>query len=1172
MKRNITVTNWCRSTLSIALIVMGCSGTISAQSTNQNYIISKTLRVSGVTSDAALRTADTDKNKVQTTIQYFDGLGRPMQTLQKEASPVGNDIVQHIAYDVYGRTTLQYLPYVPTTGTKGVYRTSTTTAITNFYATPPAGVVQIPAGQTAYGNTSLEASPLGRTLEQGFPGLNWKVGSGHTVRTAYEVNTTADAVKQWEVSLTGGASYSKTYDGSALTKTTVKDENGNATITFKDKNDRIVCRKVQSGASAYLVTDYIYNDQEQLCYVIPPLPTASGSNPAVAVPTTFAETDDTFLSFFYAYHYDGLNRLIEKKIPGQGWQYMVYNNRDQMIMSQDANQKLSNIWMVTKYDGLGRTVITGKYYSTTATRASLQTTADTYTTNLFESFTNATTFYGYSNVSWPDISTGTNNKVLTVNYYDTYDVIGNTSVNPSSTVFTAPNASVDTLETAPTGMTVATLVNVLGTTNYLFTVTHYDKDGKLVKTISQHYQGGTTAYNKYDTQENTYSFQGLPVQNTRKHYLPASTSPQLTINSWSSYDHLNRPLLTKQQFITPTNTGATTTLSKIDYNEIGQAITKHLHSTNAAANPANSTFLQHVDFRYNSRGWLTKINDPTQTTDQTFTSAIDVFSEQLDYEQTTNGYTITPQYNGNISSVKWQSQNPSALVALSVPQEQKGYIYSYDNLNRLTNAISKAATSGDNLFNETVSYDELGNILTLSRNRTTAASVFNNLTYSYTTGGVRSNILRSVTDNGTVTESQASTYTYNTMGSITGDTKKAVTGMAYNELNLPATVPLTGKTLYYIYDASGRKLEKTVKNGNTLLDDRSYVSGIEYVGNIIEFVATPVGRALAPTGGLTTYGYEYQLTDHLGNVRVTFGDLNNNGILTNDEILQISDYYPFGRESNGFISGTVQRYKYNGKELQDDLNQYDYGARFYDPVIGRWNVIDPLAEKSRRFSPYVYGDDNPIRNIDPDGMETQDCCGLPSLLKRFVNYAVNKTKNSINNAIVNTAKDIKDGIKSEFNKLQLSVYGSADGKVTVGARISGGVKGALKGDINAGSVTLLSGNAETDSKAGTSGNFNYIMKDGKYERSFGSGGDILGGLSGGVSETINDKGKIVERTVEGGGELGFLQTKGQLNQSNGKVTPVGTISAGFSPTLGLIFNYSSSVNVGIKITRKSDDD
>jgi hypothetical protein len=169
---------------------------------------------------------------------------------------------------------------------------------------------------------------------------------------------------------------------------------------------------------------------------------------------------------------------------------MVYNNRDQLIMSQDANQKLSNIWMVTKYDALGRVIITGKYYNTTATRANLQTTADTYTTNLEESFTNSTTFYGYSNVSWPDISTGTNNKVLAVNYYDTYDVINNTSVNPGPTVFTAPSAFVDSLDKAPASLPVATLVNVLGSTNYLFTVTHYDKDGKAVKTISQHDQGG----------------------------------------------------------------------------------------------------------------------------------------------------------------------------------------------------------------------------------------------------------------------------------------------------------------------------------------------------------------------------------------------------------------------------------------------------------------------------------------------------------------------------------------------------------------------------------------------------------------------------------------------------------------------------------------------------------
>ncbi|MEG0928956.1 RHS repeat domain-containing protein [Chryseobacterium sp.] len=113
--------------------------------------------------------------------------------------------------------------------------------------------------------------------------------------------------------------------------------------------------------------------------------------------------------------------------------------------------------------------------------------------------------------------------------------------------------------------------------------------------------------------------------------------------------------------------------------------------------------------------------------------------------------------------------------------------------------------------------------------------------------------------------------------------------------------------------------------------------------------------------------YIYQYRDHLGNVRVSFGR-NNVGAL---EITDANDYYPFGmnhlKTGNAFFGvGSYKSYKYNGKELQE-TGMYDYGARFYMPDLGRWGVIDPLAEIYRRWSPYNYTMNNPIRFIDPDG-------------------------------------------------------------------------------------------------------------------------------------------------------------------------------------------------------------
>jgi RHS repeat-associated protein len=118
----------------------------------------------------------------------------------------------------------------------------------------------------------------------------------------------------------------------------------------------------------------------------------------------------------------------------------------------------------------------------------------------------------------------------------------------------------------------------------------------------------------------------------------------------------------------------------------------------------------------------------------------------------------------------------------------------------------------------------------------------------------------------------------------------------------------------------------------------------------------------------STFQYEYYIKDHLGNTRIAFTPGTNNTIT----LVQSTDYYAFGLEfSTKYDNFSGNKYLYNGKELQDglSLDWFDYGARMYDPQIGRWTTPDPMAEKARRWSPYNYTMNNPMRFIDPDGME-----------------------------------------------------------------------------------------------------------------------------------------------------------------------------------------------------------
>ncbi|MCC8409079.1 DUF6443 domain-containing protein [Mucilaginibacter sp. UR6-1] len=939
---------------------------VYGQSSNQNYIRVRTPRTK-ITTDSKLQTLSSNADSVMTEVQYYDGLGRPLQTLQVKGNPnKTKDIVQPVAYDDYGREVRKYLPFAHPGAADGSYKGDALIRQQAFYYPSGSGPQQVNGvvrTATPYAQLVYEASPLNRVLEQGAPGEVWQPGAGHTVRSniyfnnqsAFGTSVLTDnpgskRVALYTVSSAGALTRSTTspnYADNQLLITIVKDENWksgdgclNTVEEYKDKDGHVILKRTynkKGNLLEMLSTHYVYDDLGNLRYVLVP-----GSNPDAA---SGVPTQTVLDAFCYQYKYDSRNRLSEKKIPGKGWEFIVYNKLDQVCMTQDANQrnKAPQEWSYSKYDGLGRVVITG-IWKHTGSNADANSTApskthynwlqgvyNTSTDPLWETRDNSTAT-GYTNVSLPQDAPAVYN---TISYYDDYTAPGLPALYALLTGGTSkPKGSLTAARVA--------IINSDGTvsSNMLWTVNYYDSQGRLLNLYKQHYKGGSVPDEKnYDLVTYYYNFNDQQTVTQRKHYISSSTTQRMTISTRNIYDHMGRKVKTWQAI---GNAGQTsnprTLLAQLDYNEIGQLMNKKLHSTDSA------TFKQSIDYRYNERGWLSSIGDPDNIT------AGSIFGMKLDYHEGAN-----KQYNGNIGGMSWQTKVPANPAGLY--QQKQNYLYTYDNLNRLiTAAYGDATGTNSNKFNEDLTYDMMGNILTLKRRGGSATIYVNDFAYNYTSGGA-GNKLWSVTDAGT--NNQPGSYTYDGNGNVITDTRNQITGITYNMLNLPSTVNRTGGNINYIYDAAGNKLRKTGT------ETREYIDGIEYSGTTVAFISNEEGRAVP--NGSAAYSYDYYLKDHLGNTRAA--------IKQDGSIVQVQDYYAFGlsfNPGNTYTPGPENRYKYNGKELQSETGQYDYGARFYDPVIARWGATDPLAEKLRRWSPYNYGDDNPIRNIDPDGMQSED--------------------------------------------------------------------------------------------------------------------------------------------------------------------------------------------------------
>ncbi|KPE48989.1 sugar-binding protein, partial [Chryseobacterium indologenes] len=246
-------------------------------------------------------------------------------------------MVTHITYDEFGRQVKDYLP-VPQSGTLNG----------GIVPNPLANASSTPYGsEKIYAEKVLENSPLDRILEQKQVGTAWE---GKSVKFDYDANVHEDYVRKYETTTTWTEGRTQTsvqllqyFGPSQLYKNTVTDEDGNKTIEFKNGKGQVILVRKVLNASENADTYYVYNEYDQLAFVIPPLI------------TTWTTLDETTLNnLSYQYRYDGKGRLVEKKLPGKGWEYMVYDKADKLILTQDANQRTSFSWMIYKYDAWGR--------------------------------------------------------------------------------------------------------------------------------------------------------------------------------------------------------------------------------------------------------------------------------------------------------------------------------------------------------------------------------------------------------------------------------------------------------------------------------------------------------------------------------------------------------------------------------------------------------------------------------------------------------------------------------------------------------------------------------------------------------------------------------------------------------------------------------------------------
>ena len=824
------------------------------------------IHVHGKKDDSSIATL-TDSEKV-TVNTYLDGRGWVRQQVVLRGSPNGKDIVSVNEFDSWGRNSKKYLPYAAST-TDGSFHSSYTAELTSFYSQSGDKV----ANDASPFNLSVyEDSPLGRLKEQGGIGTARQPGTGKTNRVAYGFNTGAVASEAEEVrKFNSDLSSPGFYEANKLERIETIDPDGNKEIVFKDSKGNIIAKKTQLDKTtegvmvAYIQTYYCYNEFGQLKFIIQPKGVAALKSSGWIANETIRN------QYIYQFNYDRRGRLIERKVPGSGWEYLVYDQLDRLVLTQDANQRSQNKWGFVKYDGKGRPVMTGYYTDNENTsRSSLQLLLDGKNYNSTDQYfeiKQSSTAHGFSNRAFPTA----NIEIRTVNYFDDHDFDNNGTADLTYTTQSLPHEG---LPGVTFGRSTGSKVAIENSANWLIQYVFYDQYGRPIQVKKNNSLNSTIA----DHTTNTYHLGRLNISKTFHH---GGGTNQVTTVTRTEYDAGGRPTKVLQSL----NGGTEILLVKYEYNALGQLVDKKLHEMGSVG---SGVFVQSVDFRYNILGQLASINNAQLTTGENNDDTNDYFGMEFLYNGVESGLNNTSRFNGNISAIKWKSPGTTTGVA-----NQRSYKLTYDKSNKLTSAVFQVRGTSSwnkevNAHDELVTYDLNGNIKTLQRKQrkhqlssSLVASYTNelmdNLTYTYSSTDANS-LLKVVDSSGPTGfdnggSGSSDDFEYDATGRLLSDLNKDISAISYNLDGKPIQVQFNdGRKITYTYSAVGIKLgmDSYATGASSPTTMTRYVDNFVYVDGGLAFFGSPEGRVVK-TG--SSFEYQYAISDHQGNTRVVFSSV-----------------------------------------------------------------------------------------------------------------------------------------------------------------------------------------------------------------------------------------------------------------------------------------------------------